>query len=74
MRIIIGTGCWTSSENRLAKAGMKIAVIERGHFGGTWSTPDVSHKTGRECVCSPRGVAAEYGEDLRRSLGRQRNG
>ena len=34
--IVIGTGqAGPSLTDRLAKAGMKVAVVERGRFGGT---------------------------------------
>ena len=36
--IIIGTGqAGPSLADRLAKAGMRVAIIERGKFGGTCS-------------------------------------
>ena len=56
--IVIGTGqAGPSLAHRLAAAGMKVAIVERGRFGGTCvntgCTPTKTH--GRERLCGAHG-------------------
>ena len=56
--IIIGTGqAGSPLARRMAGEGMKVAIVERGRFGGTLHQHGLhtDKNNGRQCVCRARG-------------------